>query len=144
MHRRRFLRRFAAGGALLTAGCSALRGPGVPFRFAVVNRRERAYHVDFTLRTSHGDALVDGAADVAPRPPGDDEYAELTVEDLARVRNGDEIDARVRVDGRTYEETYEVTCAESDAAESALFFRIRHPEAPASNPTGMEFGGSEC
>lgn len=138
MRRRRLLHGFAAGVALSAAGCLSLGEPTAPLHFAIVNRRDRSYAVEFTLRHA-GETVVDGAADIAPRPLGD-EYTALRVDDLTRVANGDEIDARVRVGGETFEHTYEVSCSRSETAGNELFFDIPHPEAS----TDMGFRGSEC
>ncbi len=144
MNRRRFLRRFTAGGALLTAGCTAIGEAPGPFNFGIVNRRERPYHVEYTLWDDADEVVIDGSVDIAPRPPDEGEYTVLDFEDLVRVTNGDEIGARIRVAGETFEDTYEVTCNRSENAENNWFFQIRHPDAPTTSETGMEFDGSRC
>lgn len=141
MNRRRVLQQVAVGGALLTAGCTTLLEEPRPLNFAVVNRRQRSYHLEFIVWDDDGEVL-DGVVDIAPRPPGDGEYTVLQFPDLTRVRNGDVIEIRVRVAGETFEESYEVTCNESERAENDVFFRIRHPDAPTANDSGMEFSGS--
>jgi hypothetical protein len=138
MQRRHLLGGLAAGVALPAAGCLSLGEPTAPLQFAVVNRRQRSYAVEFTLRHA-GEVVLDGAADIAPRPP-DEEYTALRFDDLAQLANGDEIDARVRVGGETFDHTYEVSCSRSETAENDLFFDIPHPDAS----TSMGFRGSEC
>ena len=109
MIRRCLLQRLGGGGILLTAGCASVGETPRPFDFAVVNRRERSYHVEFTLWNDADETLVDGAVDIAPRPPGGDEYTRMSVDDIARVTGGDSIEARVRTAGETFEESYAVT-----------------------------------
>lgn len=143
MNRRRFLQRLAGGSVLLTAGCTAIGEDPGPFNFAIVNRREQPYHAEFTVR-DNDDILIDGSVDIAARPPGDGEYTVLNFDNITQVMNGDTIDVRIQLAGETFEETYEVTCNQSENAENNFFFQIRHPEAPTSSETGMEFAGSEC
>lgn len=143
MNRRCVLQYFAGGGALLATGCTALGNDPGAFNFAIVNRREQSYHVTFTLWNDDGDEIIDGAVDLAPRPP-EEKYTELDFPDLLRVTNGDEIEARVEVGGKTYEGTYEITCNDSENAENNFFFRIRSPGAPTDSENGMGFFGSEC
>lgn len=144
MNRRRLLQRLGTGGMLFTAGCASVGEKPRPFDFAVVNRRERSYHVEFTLWNDADETVVDGAVDIAPRPPADEEYTRMSFDDIARVTNGDSIEARVRTAGETFEETYDVTCNRSGNAENTLVFSIRHPDAPDADGSGMEFRGSEC
>ncbi|EMA65504.1 hypothetical protein C468_05968 [Halorubrum kocurii JCM 14978] len=144
MNRRPFLQQLAVGGALLTAGCTAIREEPGPFNFGIVNRREQSYHVEYTLWDDAGEIVIDGSVDIAPRPPDGGEYTVLDFPDLIRVTNGDEIDARIQIDGETFEDTYEVTCNRSENAENNWFFQIRHPDGPTTSETGMEFNGSEC
>lgn len=142
MNRRRFLRKVASGGALLTAGCTSIREDPGPFNFGIVNRREQEYHAEFTVWDDADEVVIDGFVDIPARPPADEERAELFFDDLLSVTNGDRIDVRIGIDDETFEETYEVTCNRSENAENNLFFHIRHPEAPTSEK--MEFSGSEC
>lgn len=146
MKRRRLLQGLTALAATFTTGCTSVTEEPGPFNFGIVNRREQAYNVEYTLRDGGGDGevIIDGSADIAARPPDPSERTVLAFEDLVRVTDGDEIHARVQVDGRTFEETYTVTCNQSENAENNWFFQIRHPEAPADTELGMEFNGSEC
>jgi hypothetical protein len=144
MNRRRALQLFASSNALLIAGCTSLGEQPGPFNFAIVNLRERSYAAEFTVRKGADTILLDGDVDIAASPPGDGEKAVLHFDELTQVTNGDVITVRIQIDGETYEETYEVTCNQSETAQNNFFFRIRHPEAPTSSETGMEFAGSEC
>lgn len=143
MNRRQVLQHLLGGGALLTTGCTVLREDPESFNFAIVNRREQSFHVAFTLWDNNDEVIVDGAVDLASRP-SEEEYTVLDFPDIVRVNNGDEIQARVEVDGETYEKTYEITCNRSKNAENNFFFQIRSPGAPTDSETGMEFAGSEC
>lgn len=144
MNRRQFLQQVSCGCVLLTTGCASLgREPG-SFNFAIVNRREQSYHATFTVWNDDDEIIIDGSVDIAAKPPSDEEYTVLNFDDLTDVTNGDTIDVRIQIDGETFEGTYEVTCNESENADNDFFFRIRHPEAPSSNESGMEFTGSEC
>ncbi|QLD86160.1 hypothetical protein HWV23_10635 [Natronomonas halophila] len=143
MNRRRVLQHLLGGGALLTAGCTVFgENPGA-FTFALVNRREQSFHVEFTLWGDNDEVIIDGAVDLASRPP-EEEYTVLDFPNLVHVTNGDEIEAQVTVDGETYEQTHEITCNQSENAENNFFFRIRSRGAPTESETGMEFAGSEC
>jgi len=144
MNRRQALQLFAGSSALLMAGCNSLGEQPGPFNFAIVNLREQSYSAEFTVRDDDDDILIDGSVDIAASPPGDGEATVLNFEELTQVTNGDSIDVRIQVAGETYEESYEVTCNQSEKAQNNFFFRIRHPEAPTSSETGMEFAGSEC
>lgn len=144
MNRRQALQLFAGSSALLMAGCNSLGEDPGPFNFAIVNRREQSYSAEFTVRDDADEILIDGSVDIAASPPGDGEETVLNFDELTQVTNGDSINVRIQVAGETYEETYEVTCNQSENAQNNFFFRIRHPEAPSSSETGMEFAGSEC
>jgi hypothetical protein len=82
----------------------ATEEPG-PFNFGIVNRREQAYNVEYTLRDNGdgGEVIIDGSADITPRPPDPGGRTVLAFEDLVRVTDGDEIHTRVQVDGKTFE-----------------------------------------
>lgn len=144
MNRRQVLQQLAGGSVLLTAGCTFIGEDPGPFEFAIVNRREQPYQVEFTVWDDDDDVLTDGVVDIAVRPPKDGEYSVVAFEDLTRVSNGDTIDVRIQIDGETFEGTYEVTCNRSENAENNFFFQIRHPDAPTETESGMEFNGSEC
>lgn len=143
VNRRRVLQYLVGGGALVTTGCSVPEEDSGAFNFAIENRRERSFHVAFTLRDDDGEIIIDGAVDLASRSP-EEEYTVLDVPDLVPVTDGDEIEARVEVDGETDEQTYEITCTRSENAENNVVFQIRSPGAPTDSETGMEFAGSEC
>jgi hypothetical protein len=144
MNRRQALQLLVGSSALSMAGCNSLgKDPG-PFNFAIVNLREQSYSVEFTVRDDDDNILIDGSVDIAASPPGNGEETVLNFDELTQVTNGDSINVRIQVAGETYEETYEVTCNQSENARNNFFFRIRHPEAPSSSETGMEFAGSEC
>jgi hypothetical protein len=143
VNRRQYLQHIAIGGVPLVAGCGSIGEDPGPFNFAIVNRRERSYHVEFTLWDDADEIIVDGAVTIAAKPPGDD-YTVLQFDDLTRVTNGDTIDVRIRTAGTTFEATYEVTCNQSATAENNFFVRFRHLNAPTETEEGIEFSGSEC
>ena len=143
MKRRRALQLLAGCGTGLLAGCSSFGEDPGPFTFAIVNFRDRRYHAEFSIK--YDDSIRDGFVDIAPSPPGDGEFSALSLSGLPRVTNGDTIDVRITIADQTFEETYEVTCNQSDHAENNLFFRIRNPGAAnTENESGMGFFGSEC
>jgi hypothetical protein len=144
MNRRQALQLFAGSSALLMSGCNSLGEDPGPFNFAIVNGREQSYFAEFTVQDDDREILIDGSVDIAASPPGDGEETVLNFDKLTQVTNGDSINVQIQVAGETYEETYEVTCNQSENAQNNFFFRIRHPEAPSSSETGMEFSGSEC
>lgn len=145
MNRRQVLQQLAAGSILLTTGCTAIFEKPSPFHFAIVNRREQHYHVEFTVRDDSDNLLIDGSVDIASRSFGDEEeYSALDFPNITQVTNGDIINAQVQIAGETFEETFEVTCNRSENAENNLFFQIRHEDASTLSEPGMEFAGSEC
>ncbi|WP_147376705.1 hypothetical protein, partial [Halopiger aswanensis] len=110
MDRRQVLQQIAGASILLTAGCTTILENSGSFHFAIVNHREQQYHVEFTVSDNSDEILIDGAVDIAPRPSGDEEYTALDFPDLTRVTNGDIIDAKVKVGGNIFEESFEITC----------------------------------
>ena len=144
MKRRQVLQQFASGSLFLMAGCSAFGEESGSFTFAIVNRRERHYRAEFTIWNDSDEIIRDGYADIAARPPGDGEFTALSFDNLPRVRNGDTITVRINIDEETFEETYEITCNQSEHAENNFFFQIRRPGAANTNESGMEFTGSRC
>ena len=141
MHRRQFLASLASGGVFLSAGCAAPGAEPGPFGFAIVNFRDQQHHVTFSLQHG-GETLVDGAVDVAARP-AEEEYSVLRFVDLARVTNGDTVDAQITVDGDPFSTSYEVTCNRSEDASNELYFRMRDP-ATTTTESGMAFAGDDC
>jgi hypothetical protein len=79
-----------------------------------------------------------------PQPRTANPWPGCTLKNLIRVKNGDEIEVQVQVEGETYRGTYEVSCNQSDNAENSYFFRIRHPGSHTDTGEGMEFSGSRC
>ncbi|MFC7135396.1 MULTISPECIES: hypothetical protein [Salinibaculum] len=145
MKRRQALQYLAGGGTVLLAGCSSFSEDPGPFTFAIVNFRERQYHAEFAIRDDDDELIRDGFVDIAPSPPGDGEFSALSFDNLPPVTNGETIDVAVDIDGKTFEETYEITCNQSENAENNFFFRIRHPGAANTDTeSGMGFFGSRC
>jgi hypothetical protein len=87
--------------------------------------------------------VIQGSDDF-PTAKDRESVAGLYFENLIRVKNGDEIEVQVQVEGETYRGTYEVSCNQSDNAENSYFFRIRHPGSHTDTGEGMEFSGSRC
>jgi hypothetical protein len=138
MNRRRFLTAVGSGGVGLVAGCSTVLEDPEPFDFGITNWRERAYTAE--LKLEKGDeTLVDGRFDIAANGPDHGEPPGIYLQDVTRVKNGDVIDARVRLGGEAYRGSYEVTCNRREGSENNFFLYIHSPDGGE-----IEFGGSEC
>jgi hypothetical protein len=138
MNRRRFLTAVGSGSLASTAGCSSLLEDPGPFDFGITNWRERAYTAELTLEKSD-ETLVDGRFDIAANGPDHGEPPGIYLQDVTRVKNGDVIDARVRLGGEAYRGSYEVTCNRREGSENNFFLYIHSPDGGE-----IEFGGSEC
>ncbi|MFP8888182.1 hypothetical protein ACLI4U_00205 [Natrialbaceae archaeon A-CW2] len=129
---------FGTLGLIVTSGCLSILAESAPVTFEIVNFRAERFTADVTLR--HDSAVVlDGFVDIPAREP-DEDAAGLSLQVLENVSNGDAVDARIEIDGREYEDRYEITCSESDRATNTFQFTIWSSE----DRGGMEFGGSTC
>lgn len=138
MDRRRALRTVGSAGVALAAGCSAIFEDAGPFHFGITNWRERTYRAELLLE-KNGETVVDGRFDIAANGPAHEEPPGIYLQDVARVTNGDDINARVVLDGDTYRGHYEVTCNRRDGSRNNFFLYIRSGE-----PGEITFSGSEC
>ncbi|MFP8957477.1 hypothetical protein ACLI4Y_12160 [Natrialbaceae archaeon A-CW3] len=126
-------------GLVTTSGCLSILQDSSPVTFEIVNFREERFTADVTLR--HDDAVVlDGFVDIPAREP-DEDAAGLSLQVHESVSTGDAIDARVEIDGREYEDRYEITCSGSDRAANTFQFTIW---SSGDRGNGMTFEGSTC
>ncbi|QLD85574.1 hypothetical protein HWV23_07495 [Natronomonas halophila] len=139
MNRRAFLTTVGSGSLALTAGCSSLLEDPGAFHFGITNWRERTYTADLTLHKNAEETLIDGRFDIAANGPDRDDPPGVYLESVTQVKNGDVIDARVRLDGEEYRGSYEVTCNRREGSENNFFLYIHSPGGG-----DIEFGGSEC
>jgi|GEM_PF-3500349 len=143
--RRRALASGLASGALLCAGCLSTLSEEVPVHVSVINARPERFEAEMTLR-GIDDELLFRSDLVIPEPEGEREI--LTFRDVARIPDGDRVDAEMVVNGERYTAGQAVTCEDGTPSNVFRFVVFRGEEAVT--PTGMdlqaisdggEFGG---
>lgn len=131
--RRNLLHTAAGASTVLLAGCLLDGSESFPLSVSVVNARDERFSAEMHLEDEDGAVLFEGSFDV-PARVGD--RAVMEFEEVATVSDGEDVQARVEIDGRTYEAGQTVTC--SGGRPASAFRHVIYPGEEAGDGTGME------
>ena len=138
--RRRLLLTAAGSSAAFLSGCVRGSDDTYPVNVTVQNASAERFSVEVVLENDDGDTLFEGEFDV-PEPESDRHL--MTLRDVARVPDGERVQAQVHVDGETHEVRQEVTC--SGGTPDNVFRFVIYPDGRMELQTLSDGrAGEEC